>query len=194
MITVEQLQKCTNATYQNAERYSEALNAAMDWAEINTPQRVAAFLATVAVESGNLKAVEEGLFYRSADRLALIFPRVFKTAAEAQPCVGNPRELSRRLYNGFHGRGLIQLTWERNYKACGEALGEEFVSDPDLLLTPAWAAMSAAWFWKTNECNLPADAGDMDRVTRIVNGPAKLHLKERVEAYERALQILESNS
>jgi putative chitinase len=52
------------------------------------------------------------------------------------------------------------------------------------------AAMSAAWFWKENKCNPPADAGDMDRVTRIVNGPAKLHLKERIEWYEKGLAAL----
>lgn len=194
MITLAQLQACTGATEANAERYLEPLNLAMEYGSINTPQRIAAFLATIAVESGSLRAVEEGLFYRSAERLAMIFPRTFKDADDAEACVGNPAELSKRLYNGFHGRGLIQLTWERNYRACGDSLGEDFVSDPKKLTEPKYAAMSAAWFWMTNGCNQPADEGDMDRVTRIVNGPAKLHLKERVEYYERALQILTTNS
>jgi predicted chitinase len=150
VITIEQLQACTGASRENAEKYLDALNAAMEWAEINTPQRQAAFLATTA----------------------------------------NPAALSQKLYGGFHGRGLIQLTWERNYKACGDALGIDFVSNPASLLEPSNAAMSAAWFWKENKCNLPADAGDMDRVTRIVNGPAKLHLKERIEWYQKGLAAL----
>jgi putative chitinase len=190
VITIEQLQACTGASRENAEKYLDALNAAMDWAEINTPQRKAAFLATIAVESGSLRAVEEGLYYRSAERLSKIFPRIFPDADSAEACTANPAALSKKLYGGFHGRGLIQLTWERNYKACGDALGIDFVSDPASLLEPSNAAMSAAWFWKENKCNLPADAGDMDRVTRIVNGPAKLHLKERIDFYNRALQVL----
>jgi putative chitinase len=193
MITLTQLQQGTGATEENAEKYLDAINAAMEWAEINTPKRQAAFLATIAVESGSLRAVEEGLHYRSADRLAKIFPRVFPTPESATSCVANPAALSQKLYNGFHGRGLIQLTWERNYKACGDALGIDLVSNPDELLDPSIAAMSAAWFWKQNNCNAPADQGDMDRVTRIVNGPAKLHLQERIAFYVKALAALTGN-
>jgi putative chitinase len=190
MITLDQLKECTGANEENAAKYLDAINNAMDWAEINTPNRKAAFLATIAVESGSLRAVEEGLYYKSAERLSKIFPRIFPDADAAESCVANPSALSQKLYGGFHGRGLIQLTWERNYKACGDAIGIDFTNNPASLLEPHNAAMSAAWFWKTNGCNQPADAGDMDRVTRIVNGPAKLHLKERIEFYEKALSIL----
>ena len=192
MITLEQLRECTGAELDNAARYLEPLNKAMEWAEINTPRRMAAFLATIAVESGNLRATEEGLHYRSADRLAKIFPRVFPDSESAAACVANPAALSEKLYGGFHGRGLIQLTWERNYRACGQDLGIDLVENPGLLTQPAGAALSAAWFWKENNCNTPADAGDMDKVTRIVNGPAKLHLAERIQFYVKALQVLES--
>lgn len=191
MITLDQLRECTGAELEDAARYLEPLNKAMEWAEINTPRRIAAFLATIAVESGNLRAVEEGLHYRSAERLAKIFPRVFPDAESAAPCVANPAALSEKLYGGFHGRGLIQLTWERNYRACGQALGIDLVENPGLLTQATAAALSAAWFWKTNNCNAPADAGDMDKVTRIVNGPAKLHLAERIQYYVKALQVLE---
>jgi putative chitinase len=190
MITLRQLQDCTGATEANALTYLEALNSAMQWGEINTHQRIAAFLATISVESARLTAVEEGLHYRSAERLCKIFPRVFPTLEFAEPCVANPTALSQKLYGGFHGRGLIQLTWERNYRACGDALGIDLVSNPELLLKPTGAAMSAAWFWKANRCNVPADLGDMDRVTRIVNGPAKLHLAERVRQYHLAVAAL----
>lgn len=183
MISAEYLAKATGATPANAAKYLVAVNAAMARFEINTHQRVAAFLATVAIESAHLAAVEEGLFYSSPDRLASIFKRAFKSPAEAVPFAKNPKALSAKLYEGFHGRGLIQLTWRRNYEACGQALGVDLVGNPALLSAPEHAALSAGWFWKTNGCNEAADRGDMDAVTKIVNGPAKLHLAERKAQY-----------
>ena len=183
MITAEYLAKATGATPANAAKYLAAVNAAMVRFEINTHQRIAAFLATVAIESAHLAAVEEGLFYSSPERLASIFKRAFKSPAEAVPFAKNPKALSAKLYEGFHGRGLIQLTWRRNYEACGQALGVDLVGNPAMLAAPEHAALSAGWFWKTNGCNEAADRGDMDAVTKIVNGPAKLHLAERKAQY-----------
>lgn len=187
MITVEFLQKATDSTPANAAKYVDALNTAMERFEINTPQRIAAFLATVSIESARLSAVEEGLFYSSPERLASIFKRAFRDADDAKPYAKNPKALSAKLYQGFHGRGLIQLTWEANYRRCGDALGVDFVADPALLTTPKYAALSAAWFWKANGCNAAADLGDMTKVTAIVNGPAKMHLAERKAQYIMAL-------
>lgn len=187
MITAEFLQKATDANPANAAKYVDALNAAMERFEINTPKRIAAFLATVSIESARLTAVEEGLFYSSPERLASIFKRAFRDADDARPYAKNPKALSTKLYQGFHGRGLIQLTWEANYRRCGDALGVDFVADPALLTTPEYAALSAAWFWKANGCNAAADLGDMTKVTAIVNGPAKLHLAERKAQYIMAL-------
>lgn len=187
MITVEFLQKATGATQANAAKYVDALSSAMERFEINTPKRIAAFLATVSIESARLSAVEEGLYYSSAERLASIFKRAFRDADDARPYAKNPKSLSLKLYQGFHGRGLIQLTWEANYLKCGTALGVDFVADPALLTTPKYAALSAAWFWKANGCNAAADMGDMTKVTAIVNGPAKLHLAERKAQYIMAL-------
>ena len=187
----EQLQAATGATAPNAEKYLDALVFAMDHFEIDTPKRRAAFLATVSVESAKLSAVEEGLYYSDPARLATIFKTAFGGDVEAaRPFSKHPAALSQKLYQGFHGRGLIQLTWERNYKACGDALTMDFVANPDLLLTPKYAALSAGWFWSTNKCNVPADAGDMTKVTRIVNGPALMHLAERTEQYTQALSAL----
>lgn len=187
MITVEFLQKATDATPANAAKYIDALNAAMERFEINTPKRIAAFLATVSIESARLSAVEEGLYYSSPERLASIFKRAFRDADDAKPYAKNPKALSTKLYQGCHGRGLIQLTWEANYRKCGDALGVDFVAKPELLTTPQYAALSAAWFWKTHGCNEAADMGDMTKVTAIVNGPAKLHLAERKAQYIMAL-------
>ena len=187
MISAAYLQTATGSTPANAAKYLDAINAALVRFEINTHQRVAAFLATVAIESAHLAAVEEGLFYSSPDRLASIFKRAFKSPAEAVPFAKNPKALSAKLYEGFHGRGLIQLTWRRNYEACGKALDMDFVADPALLALPANAALSAGWFWKANGCNEAADRGDMEAVTKIVNGPAKLHLAERKAQYQIAM-------
>ena len=187
MITVEFLQKATGATQANAVKYIDVLNAAMERFKINTPKRIAAFLATVAIESDRLSAVEEGLYYSSAERLASIFKRAFRDADQALPYAKNPKALSVKLYQGCHGRGLIQLTWEANYRKCGDALGVDFVANPSLLTTPKYAALSAAWFWKTHGCNEAADMGDMTKITAIVNGPAKLHLAERKAQYIMAL-------
>jgi putative chitinase len=190
MITLDQLHLATGATLEDAATYLDAINSALTYGEIDMPSKLAAFLATLSVESARLSTVEEGLYYRSAERLAQIFPRVFADADAAEPYVKNPEGLSKVLYDGYHGRGLIQLTWKRNYKACSDALGVDFVANPELLLQPHAAALSAAWFWKTNGCNIPANRGDMIAVTRIVNGRAMMHLKERQDQYARAISVL----
>jgi putative chitinase len=190
-MNAEQLQRACDSTIQNAEKYLDALVFAMDHFEINTLKRKAAFLATVSVESAKLRAVEEGLYYSDPARLAMIFKTAFGGSVEAaRPFSKHPAALSQKLYQGFHGRGLIQLTWERNYKACGDALDVDFVAKPDLLLTPKYAALSAGWYWYENKCNNAADDGDMTQVTRIVNGPALMHLKERNEQFIQALSAL----
>ena len=182
------VQKACEATPANTEKYYDALVATMTKFQINTPQRVAAFLATIEVESARLTAVEEGLSYSSADRLASIFKRAFKSPAEAIPYIKNPKALSQKLYNGFHGRGLIQLTWEDNYRKAGTALGVDFIANPSLLATPQYAALSAGWFWDVHKCNQWADKSDMDQITLEVNGKAKLALQERIAEFKENMQ------
>jgi putative chitinase len=70
----------------------------------------------------------------------------------------------------YRGRGLKQLTGKDNYTRCGNALKLDLVNDPDLLLQPGPAARSAAWFWGTNGCNAFADRGDIEGLTRRING------------------------
>jgi len=174
----------------NAIRYAQPLTDTMEQFSINNPRRQSAFLATISVESMKLSKVEEGLYYKDPERLAKIYPRAFDNASEAAPYARNPDGLSQLLYQGYHGRGCIQLTWEKNYKAAGEALGFDYLGQPDLLLEPEHAALTAGWFWFTNGCNPPADRGDMKAVTRIVNGPALMHLAERVDQFEKNLEVL----
>ena len=188
--TVEQLAAAASSPYGNAKVYHQHLLDGMTRFNIDSLPRQAAFLATVAVESAHLSAVEEGLYYKDPARLVRIYPRAFKNAAAAEPYARNPKGLSELLYKGHHGRGLIQLTWRRNYERASEALGYDYVADPALVATPKHAALTAAWYWHDAKCNEPADKGDMTEVTRRVNGPALMHLAERKAQYEIALKAL----
>ena len=188
--TVEQLAAATTAPYGNAKTYHQPLQEAMVRFDICSLQRQAAFLGTVAVESQHLSAVEEGLYYKDASRLARIYPRAFKSMADAEPYTRNPKGLGELLYKGYAGKGLIQLTWRRNYERASEALGYDYVGNPALVATPKHAALTAAWYWHDAKCNDPADKGDMTEVTRRVNGPALMHLAERKTQYEIALKVL----
>lgn len=188
--TIEQLAAATSSPYGNAKVYHQHLLDGMTRFNIDSLQRQAAFLATVSVESAHLSAVEEGLYYRDAARLARIYPRAFKDAKAAEPYTHNPKGLSELLYKGYSGRGLIQLTWRRNYERAGEALGYDYVGDPSMVSQPKHAALTAAWYWHDAGCNAPADKGDMVEVTRKVNGPALMHLAERKAQYETALKVL----
>ena len=188
--TVEQLAAATSAPYGNAQTYHQPLLDAMGRFDICSLQRQAAFLATVSVESARLSSPEESLYYKDPDRLARIYPRAFKNAAAAAPYARNPQGLSELLYKNYHGRGLLGLTWRRNYERASEALGFDYVGNPTLVATPKHAALTAAWYWHDAKCNDPADKGDMTEVTRRVNGPALMHLAERKAQYEIALKAL----
>ena len=188
--TVEQLAAATSAPYGNAQTYHQPLLDAMGRFDICSLQRQAAFLATVSVESARLSSPEESLYYKDPDRLARIYPRAFKNAAAAVPYARNPQGLSELLYKNYHGRGLLGLTWRRNYERASEALGFDYVGNPALVATPKHAALTAAWYWHDAKCNDPADKGDMTEVTRRVNGPALMHLAERKAQYEIALKAL----
>lgn len=188
--TIEQLAAATSSPYGNAKVYHQHLLDGTTRFNIDSLQRQAAFLATVSVESAHLSAVEEGLYYRDAARLARIYPRAFKDAKAAEPYTHNPKGLSELLYKNYHGRGLLGLTWRRNYERASEALGFDYVGNPTLVATPKHAALTAAWFWHDAKCNDPADNGDMTEVTRRVNGPALMHLAERKAQYEIALKAL----
>ena len=188
--TVEQLAAATSAPYGNAKVHHPHLEAAMGRFNIDSLQRQAAFLATVSVESQQLSKMEEGLYYKDAARLARIYPRAFKSAADAEPYARNPKGLGDLLYKGYWGRGHLGLTWRRNYERAGEALGCDYVGNPAMVAEPKHAALTAAWYWHDAKCNDPADKGDMTEVTRRVNGPALMHLAERKHQYEIALKAL----
>ena len=198
-ITAEQLQEAFDLEDGTAEKYIDALNAAMEEFEINTPQRQAMFLAQCCHESGHFRAVSENLNYK-AESLTRVFPKYFRDV-DPNDYAKQPEKIANRVYgnrmgNGdeasgdgyrFRGRGLIQLTGKSNYIACSEDLEVDLIDNPDYLLSPEGAARSAAWFWDSRDLNDLADAGDVVACTKKING-GTIGLEERTELYEEALK------
>lgn len=152
MITIDQLRLVMPHARSKVILYADGLNDAMEEWEINTPRRQAAFLAHIAHESGELRYVEE---LASGD------------AYEGRKDLGNTEPGDGRLYKG---RGLIQITGRANYASCSDALGVDFIADPQLLESPANACRSAAWFWTTHGCNELADSDNFRKITLRING------------------------
>jgi putative chitinase len=156
----------------NAARAAELLPllvAAMREADITTPRRMAAWLAQLAHESGELRYWEE---LASGE------------AYEGRRDLGNTQPGDGRRYKG---RGPIQLTGRANYRAAGNALGLPLEERPELAAGPAVGFRVAAWFWRTRELNELADAGNFEAVTRRINGGLNgLADRERYHARAKA--------
>ena len=168
--------------------------------EINTPERQAAFIGQCAHESANFKTLQENLNY-SAKGLRGTWPSRFPSEAEAQPYHRQPEKIANKVYSGrmgnteegdgwkYRGRGLIQLTGKDNYRLASDALGVDFIADPDLVLTKEYAALTAAWFWDKNRLNAFADANDIERMTKKINGGI-IGLDDRKKHIAHALEVL----
>ncbi|PAA08915.1 glycoside hydrolase family 19 protein [Pseudomonas fragi] len=168
------LQVLPNAGRQ-AGVFVSALNTAMNRFGIVGTPRVAAFIAQVGHESGQFRWLKE-----------LWGPTAQQVGYEGRADLGNtvPGDGSK-----YRGRGLIQITGRANYAACGEALGLDLISKPELLEQPQYAAMSAAWFWSTRGLNTLADQGDFVKITRRINGGLN-GLADRQALYDKALKVL----
>lgn len=143
----------TFAAPERIALYLPGLNDGMAARAITTPLRVAHFLAQIGHESGHLRYNEE-----IADGAAY----------DGRADLGNTQRGDGRR---FKGRGLIQLTGRANYAAYGAAIGRDLLSDPDAVaMEPALAVDVACWFWASRGLNVPADADDLERLTRRVNG------------------------
>lgn len=185
-----------------ARAFADPLKAAMALFDITTKERQAAFLAQCMIESQGFTKLEEDLYYTTPSRLNAIFSAI-TTDAEAKLYVRNPKALANKVYanrngNGdeasgdgweFRGRGLFQLTGRANYKNASEGvgMGAVYLNRPALVATPSDAALTAAWYWQSHGCNQLIDAGDFDRTTRMINGPAMLHKHERAAAFHHNL-------
>ncbi|MGM3162712.1 glycoside hydrolase family 19 protein [Dickeya undicola] len=184
-ISQEKLKKVmTAASTDDLALFQPALQQECNAAEINTPLRFAHFVAQIAHESNELRARVENLNY-SAKGLRSVFGRYFTTDEMAAQCERKPESIANivyanRLGNGatetgdgwkYRGRGLIQLTGRDNYHICGSAIGQDLVTNPDLISqNPSVSVAAAIWFWKKNGLNALADQDDINGITRRING------------------------
>lgn len=162
-MTPEQLQQAIPYSGARAHTYAAPLTVAMVEFGINTPQRQAAFLAQLAVESGSLRytvEIADGSAYDHRADLGNTKPAAIAAATKRATTPG-------RLYRGH---GLIQLTGYDNHLACGQALGLDLVNQPELLTAPLQAARSAGWFWQKKLLNQYADRDAFVSLTRAING------------------------
>jgi putative chitinase len=186
------------------DQWYNALSQLLPDYEINTPQRIAAFLAQCAHESGEFTALKENLNYRAVT-LRKIFPKYFPTDEIANQYANLPNKqeaIANRVYanrmgngdessgDGFRycGRGLIQLTGKDNYSWFAASIGISPDEASEYLQTFEGAAQSACWFWEQNNLNAFADAGDILGMTKRING-GTIGLDDRIAHYKHALQV-----
>jgi putative chitinase len=173
--------------------------------QINTPLRLAHFLAQCGHESGGFRATQENLNY-SAKGLNGIFRKYFPTEAAATSYARNPQKIANKVYasrmgNGneasgegfkFRGRGYIQLTGKENYTAFGKAINEDIISNPDKVAS-TYALLSAAWFFSKNGLHRMADEGATDavvtKITKRVNG-GTIGLADRIKHFKEYYHLL----
>ena len=197
MVNAEQLQKL----HIGAD-WVDALNETFSRFNITTNNQKAMFIGQCSHECGNFRLLEENLNYKAATLMKL-WPKRFPTLEKANEYAGNPKKIANSVYSSrmgnrdensgdgyrFRGRGCIQLTGHANYFHAGQALGVDFVVNPDLVATPKFASLTAGWFWSTHNCNAPADALDYTKVTKIING-GTIGLDDRIKHTQMALAVL----
>ena len=202
MITVEQFTEMFPKN-KNPQAWTTALNEVLPTYKIDTPERIASFLAQCGHESAGFTVLQENLNY-SADGLNKIFKKYFPTLDSAQPYARKPEMIANRVYGGrmgngdeasgegykFRGRGPIQLTGKDNYAACSDFLFQDdtLVQNPDMLLDPEYALHSACWFWWKNDLNNYADSADLVTMTKRING-GTIGLEDRIKHYNHAMEI-----
>lgn len=200
ILTLDQLKQMVKNPY--IDHWHSALDQLLDDYEIDTPLRVAHFVAQCAHESGNFVFIKENLNYKAASLMA-VFKKYFPTQALAQQYANHPEQIANRVYanrmgNGdeasgdgwrYCGRGLIQLTGKDNYTFFAGSLGVAVEEAAEYLATFEGAAQSACWFWEQNKLNRFADANDCKGLTRAING-GYIGLEDRVKHTEHALHIL----
>jgi len=173
--------------------------------ELNTPLRLAHFLAQCGHESGGFRVVNENLNY-SAKGLMGIFKKYFPTQSLAEQYQRKPEAIASKVYGGrmgngpestkegfkFRGRGYIQLTGKDNYTAFGKAINEDLTANPDKVATH-YPLLSAAWFFTKNGLHKIADQGATDavvtQVTKRVNG-GTIGLADRIKHFKEYYHLL----
>jgi putative chitinase len=182
------------------EKWLDPLNTTFAKYDISTPARQAFFVGQCAHESNNFRILEENLHY-SAPRLMAVWPSRFPNLDVANQYANNPEKIANKVYAGrmgnteegdgwaFHGRGCIQITGRDSYDRCGKALGVDLINQPQLLVEPNYAALSAGWFWNKAGLNALADVQDYDTMTKRING-GLLGLDDRKAKIAKAIFVL----
>ena len=184
------------------DHWHHALSQALPDYDIDTPNRVAAFMAQCAHESGNFRALKENLNYRAVT-LRKVFPKYFPNDDIANQYAGHQEAIANKVYgnrmgngdeasgDGFRycGRGLIQLTGKQNYQSFADSIETAVEDVPEYLATFEGAVQSACWFWEANNLNQFADKGDILTMTKRING-GTIGLDDRIKHYQHALHIL----
>ncbi len=199
-ISQEQLRSCIgNNPY--LDHWCHALNTILPDYGIDTPQRVAAFIAQCAHESGNFQFLTENLNYRAVT-LRKLFNKYFPTDELAQQYEKKPEKIANRIYGGrmgngpeetgdgfrYCGRGLIQLTGRNNYEAFADSIESTPEEVSEYLGTFEGAVQSACWFWETNNLNQYADSDDIKTMTKRING-GFIGLEDREKHYAHAKHV-----
>jgi len=204
MLTLSQLKQLLPKN-PYVEHWHHAIEQLFPDYDINTPKRMAAFIAQCSHESGGFMILKENLNYKPAS-LRKLFSKYFPTDELAQQYCAKPNKqaaIANRIYGGrmgngdessgdgyrFCGRGLIQLTGRSNFQSFADSLEMNINDVPEYLATFEGAAQSACWFWETNKLNQWADAGDILTLTRRING-GTIGLEDRNKHYEHALHVL----
>jgi putative chitinase len=200
-LTLDQLKQVIPKN-QYVGYWHHALAQLLPQYEINTPDRIAAFLAQCAHESGGFVFIKENLNYRWQS-LRKVFPKYFPTDALAQQYEKQPQKIANRVYanrmgNGpeesgdgykFCGRGLIQVTGRDNYSWFAASLQISPEEASEYMETFEGAAQSACWFWESNNLNQWADKQDILTLTKRING-GTIGLEDRKKHYEHCLHVL----
>jgi putative chitinase len=187
----------------NLDHWYESLCEILPDYDINTVQRVSAFLAQCAHESGGFRAIKENLNYK-AESLCKVWPRYFPSIDVARQYAQQPEKIANRAYanrmgNGpeesgdgwkFCGRGLIQLTGKDNYSRYAASTEQTLDEASEHLTTFEGCVQSAAWFWEANNLNQYADSGDILTMTKRING-GTLGLEDRQKHYAHAIHVLQ---
>jgi putative chitinase len=197
MITKEEILKVCKCNEKNLDIHFDSLIETFKKFNINTKERIAAFLANAIHETGGFKSFEENLNYSEKGLLGTFSKRV--TPEQAKTLARNPEAIANHVYdkrNGntdigdgwkYRGRGIFQVTFKDNYSKVSKALKEDFVKNPDILTKAPYAALSAGVFWDLNKLNLLADKKDFLGIVKKINGGTN-GLDDRQKYYDLFLK------
>ena len=204
MLTAEQFAQLFPRA-QDPQGWVNSMNNVFPNYELDSPKRIAAFLAQCGHESGGWTVFEENLNY-SAKGLKGIFSKYFKESGLAEAYEKKPEKIANRVYGGrmgngpessgdgskYCGRGYIQLTGKDNYVAFGKSINEDITANPEKVSTH-YALLSAAWFFTKNGLHKIADGGANEivvtQITKRVNGGI-IGLPDRIKHFKEYYNLL----